>query len=63
MSTISEKFANMLSAALDKAPLCTCSLVFYGDEMTPGNPLRSDVGRQLWNFLIHLSGATRLAPP
>ncbi|CAK0812650.1 unnamed protein product, partial [Prorocentrum cordatum] len=32
MSTISEKFANMLPAALDKAPLFTCSLVFYGDE-------------------------------
>ena len=50
MSTISEKFANMLSDALGKAPLFTCSLVFYGGEMTPGNPLRSDVGRQLWNF-------------
>eukprot|EP00959_Pyramimonas_sp_CCMP1952_P185807 3884950-Pyramimonas_sp.AAC.1 len=50
MSTISEKFANMLPDALDKAPLFTCSLVFYGGEVTPGNPLRSDVGRQLWNL-------------
>ncbi|CAK0816791.1 unnamed protein product, partial [Prorocentrum cordatum] len=59
MLTVSEKFANLLSDALDKAPLFTCSLAFYGGEMTSGNPLRSDVGRQLWNVyyaFLELSG-------
>ena len=37
--------ATTLRAAADKL-----HLIFYGDELTPGNPLRVDGGRQAFNF-------------
>ena len=49
LSSLSQPFAEMLASMIDSAPH-GLRLVLYGDEMTPGNPLRTDKGRQLWNF-------------
>jgi hypothetical protein len=49
LSSISQPFGELLASMIDRAPR-GLRLVLYGDEMTPGNPLRTDKGRQLWNF-------------
>ena len=52
LSCMCDEFSNVL--ATSHFPNNTATLILYGDEMTPGNPLRADGGRELLNFYYTL---------
>jgi hypothetical protein len=49
LSSLSQDFAVLIADSLRRSQNML-RLVMYGDELTPGNPLRSDGGRQAFNF-------------
>ena len=49
LTSICAPFADMMSAAVAKGR-GALSLILYSDEVTPGNPMRSDKGRQTLNW-------------
>ena len=50
LSTMSKDFSIFIDNILDKLGARPLSVVVYGDEMTPGNPLRPDAGREAWQW-------------
>jgi hypothetical protein len=50
LSTLCAQFAATMAASVSRAQPRPLRFVLYGDELTPGNPLRSDLGRQSFNF-------------
>ena len=50
LSTISTDFSIFIDKILDQLGAQPLSVVVYGDEMTPGNPLRPDPGREAWQW-------------
>ena len=49
LTSVSVAFAELMRTAVLKGLGCL-SLLLYSDELTPGNPLRSDQGRQTLNW-------------
>ena len=49
-STISDSFCRFINEVLDNANSEPLDIIVYGDEMTPGNPLRPDKGREAWQW-------------
>ena len=52
LSCMCDEFSDVLEATY--FPNNAATLILYGDEMTPGNPLRADGGRELLNFYYTL---------
>ena len=50
LTSISKDFATFIGGVLDSQGAKPLSVVVYGDEMTPGNPLRPDAGRTAWQW-------------
>ena len=50
LSTVCVQFGVMMADSIAMAPKNILRLILYGDELTPGNPLRADLGRQAFNF-------------
>ena len=50
LSSICDHFAHFINDLLDKLGPKPLSIIVYGDEMTPGNPLRPDTGREAWQW-------------
>ena len=50
LSSICDHFAHFMNDLLDQIGLNPLSIIVYGDEMTPGNPLRPDKGREAWQW-------------
>jgi hypothetical protein len=50
LSSMSTVFGDMLGRMIDESGTQPLRMLLYGDEMTPGNPLRSDKGRELFNW-------------
>ena len=44
------RFAELMATSIQGAIAKTLTLLLYGDDMTPGNPLRVDQGRKLFAF-------------
>ena len=65
LSTVCE-FGVLMADSIAKAPKNILRLILYGDELTPGNPLRADLGRQAFkrSFLrgccIEKTGRTKI---
>ena len=50
LTSISTDFARFIDSLLDNQGTKPLNVVVYGDEMTPGNPLRPDTGRGSWQW-------------
>ena len=50
LSMICENFCKFINDTLDTIGTRPLRIVVYGDEMTPGNPLRPDQGREAWQW-------------
>ena len=50
LSMICEHFCKFINDILDTIGTRPLRIVVYGDEMTPGNPLRPDEGREAWQW-------------
>ena len=50
LSSICDDFAQVMMSSTQSAVNRCLDLILYGDELTPGNPMRSDGGRQAFNF-------------
>ena len=50
LSSVCAEFSAIMMASVVAAANHSLSLLLYGDELTPGNPLRADLGRQALNF-------------
>ena len=50
LTSISKDFATFIDGVLDSQGTNVLNVVVYGDEMTPGNPLRPDPGREAWQW-------------
>ena len=46
LTSISKDFATFIDGVLDSQGAKPLNVLVYGDEMTPGNPLRHDEGRK-----------------
>ena len=44
------QFGDLMAAAISSAAGGNLSLLLYGDDLTPGNPLRHDTGRKVFAF-------------
>ena len=50
LSSICERFSKLINDLLDTVGAQPLNVIVYGDEMTPGNPLRPDDGREAWQW-------------
>jgi len=50
LSIISDAFCEFFNRLLDSQGARPLNVLVYGDEMTPGNPLRPDSGRESWQW-------------
>ena len=50
LSTICEDCCLFINKVLDRMGAKPLNIIVYGDEMTPGNPLRPDDGREAWQW-------------
>ena len=50
LSIICDDFCQFINKIVDKAGSQPLHVILYGDEMTPGNPMRPDKGRESWQW-------------
>ena len=51
------EFREFLEALMERSPGGVAGIIFYVDEVQPGNPLRADSGRKRWAAYIQLAHA------